>query len=598
MTGIYYTPIPAGAAANANTFNGPLEQLSNALGTLPAEIVTARGGYGDLNGRLATLAAAGGNISTAVNGVHNAGWTEVVVDSSTGFIAMSYVVYALVGGVLEYNLVADIHSPTQLTLTTPIGTGGIADNAVIAMISASEYAAATVIPHGGTYSPTLPATMAIASQGIFDGRAYGAVGDKTADDTAAIQAAIDAAAAAGGGCVLIVGRCKITAPIRLKPKTSLRGNLTAREGPWSATTLPESEIYNDNAAGEDAIVICSDETLIDTTAGVRTAIPDNAGGEAAVAATNPYSCSIDNLAITGNAASGHGIRIGDPTDGHPVTGTAFNQYCTAAGYDTRVSGCLISFHGLDGIHMSGVPTCRITNNLCIMNGRYGLSTWTDSNGMLIEGNHIQTNTDSGCYLVSFWGSSFVGNTIELNCVTTGIGEIYVKQAQGSIFHGNYFEGTNALYAMIFNVDNHCISIVGNRFMVPNGIYINDDGMTGNTDFTVTNNFSNFGYVLATQITRPDNKRLFLAGNYSAEFPTTPYLNIEEMAERVVIDGGNVYMTGAFGCNTKTPQAAYATVAWDDPGAGTAGASDAPHFAALVETVRRLQAALIANGICS
>jgi hypothetical protein len=62
--------------------------------------------------------------------------------------------------------------------------------------------------------------------------------------------------------------------------------------------------------------------------------------------------------------------------------------------------------------------------------------------------------------------------------------------------------------------------------------------------------------------------------------------------------GTTTVTGAFGCNTKAAQTAYATGAWDAPGAGAYGADSAAHFAALVLLVQKLQAALVANGICS
>ena len=165
--------ITHGAAANAATWN-PIADAAEAAQT---EVTGARGGYGSLNARLNALMAAGGNISTLTNGVSAAGQKVVIVDSSVGFIAGAYVVYARVGGVLEYNLIADIPSGTQLTLTTNIGTGGIANDSVVAMISASEYAAATVIPYGGTYSPTLPATMGIVSQGIYNVLAYGSAAE-------------------------------------------------------------------------------------------------------------------------------------------------------------------------------------------------------------------------------------------------------------------------------------------------------------------------------------------------------------------------------------------------------------------------------------
>jgi hypothetical protein len=67
---------------------------------------------------------------------------------------------------------------------------------------------------------------------------------------------------------------------------------------------------------------------------------------------------------------------------------------------------------------------------------------------------------------------------------------------------------------------------------------------------------------------------------------------------VLDNAGCLAPVGAFGCNTKAAQAAYATNAWDAPGAGAFGADSAEHFAALVALVQQLQAALVANGICS
>jgi len=59
---------------------------------------------------------------------------------------------------------------------------------------------------------------------VFNVRAYGAVGDDSNDDTAEIQAAIDAAYAAGSGIVYLPqGIYKISATLQLKSGVSLRG---------------------------------------------------------------------------------------------------------------------------------------------------------------------------------------------------------------------------------------------------------------------------------------------------------------------------------------------------------------------------------------
>lgn len=65
---------------------------------------------------------------------------------------------------------------------------------------------------------------------------FGAVGDGVADDTAAIQAAINAVNAKGGGTLYFPqGRYKLTATITLKPGVSILGE---RKGEWGAAPTP------------------------------------------------------------------------------------------------------------------------------------------------------------------------------------------------------------------------------------------------------------------------------------------------------------------------------------------------------------------------
>ncbi len=66
-------------------------------------------------------------------------------------------------------------------------------------------------------------------------------------------------------------------------------------------------------------------------------------------------------------------------------------------------------------------------------------------------------------------------------------------------------------------------------------------------------------------------------------------------DNLLVDGTGTII-GAFGCNGTTAQTGYANAPWDEPGAGAFGADSAGHFAALVELVQDMQAALVANGI--
>ena len=74
------------------------------------------------------------------------------------------------------------------------------------------------------------AVLAAGSLGAkdFDVRAYGAKGDGVTKDTAAIQAAIDACHADGGGRVVLEHGTYLTAPITLKGGVDLHVEVNAR----------------------------------------------------------------------------------------------------------------------------------------------------------------------------------------------------------------------------------------------------------------------------------------------------------------------------------------------------------------------------------
>jgi hypothetical protein len=99
--------------------------------------------------------------------------------------------------------------------------------------AASAAAIVPVVVGGGAASAAGPSTDTgvkgkgpHASRRVYDVRDYGAKGNGTADDTAKIQAAINAAQAAGGGTVYLPpGTYKTTSTLRItKPKVSLRGD--------------------------------------------------------------------------------------------------------------------------------------------------------------------------------------------------------------------------------------------------------------------------------------------------------------------------------------------------------------------------------------
>jgi len=127
MTSNYHTPLTVGAPANAATVNAPLAQLDSAIAGLAT------------NTTLMDYVLSTGGPITQANGAASAAQKVVTVDDSTGFLGGCFVEYALATGVIERNTVATVDSGTQITLGTNIGTGGIANNALIAVIPVSQY---------------------------------------------------------------------------------------------------------------------------------------------------------------------------------------------------------------------------------------------------------------------------------------------------------------------------------------------------------------------------------------------------------------------------------------------------------------------------
>ena len=225
MTQNYHTAIATGAAANAATINAPLGELDSKitseatdLDAVQSEVIAARGAYGDLDARLDALILSGGNVATLTNGAAAAGQKNVTVDSTTGFLAAGRVAYLLAGGTVEYNTIGSITDGTHLVLGTNIGTGGIADNTYLSMISESEYQAAQAVLHSGAL--TLPEAMEYAAGGMRNVMAYGAAGDGVTNDTTAVQAALTA----GGDVYFPPGTYLVTGLTSGASTKSMRGS--------------------------------------------------------------------------------------------------------------------------------------------------------------------------------------------------------------------------------------------------------------------------------------------------------------------------------------------------------------------------------------
>lgn len=376
MTTNYHDPITTGAAANASVVNTPLADLDAGIGIAyaraddalsfaiasNAEIVNARSGYPSLDARLDTLEnltiVAGGNVVTLANGVSNAGQKTVTVDSTTGFVAGGQVEYLLNGTTLEYNTIDTVTDGAHLLLTTDIGTGGILDNSVIGLISASIPLTANAIPHG-TNSLTLPQTMEYANGSVFNPAAY----TNAATPQAKIQAAIDAAEAAAPAVVILpAGEWEITTGVTITEAIGFvyRGG-TIKFNP-AKTNASEVNCIAVTASGVvlDGIVIDGSSMDTDEQAGVRRAI--YVAGESGTHIENVtvHNCTLTNLVGGGPWVSGGTLP--------PNTLATHGVYMIYADY------CNVLDNRLDNINGAGIIFNNCTN-VTVQRNRINDTQW-------------------------------------------------------------------------------------------------------------------------------------------------------------------------------------------------------------------------------
>jgi hypothetical protein len=139
---------------------------------------------------------------------------------------------------------------------------------------------------------------------------YGAIGDGATDDTAAIQACLDAVPSTGGVVYFPAGKYKVTAPLVPKAYTHVRGTESAsRFWSYSASAAPSScAISVDNAfAGTEVWTLGSTMTAFSFSD--ITILGRNVGtvhGFSAAAPGQPHNALFENVAIIG--MGGDGVR--------------------------------------------------------------------------------------------------------------------------------------------------------------------------------------------------------------------------------------------------------------------------------------------------
>jgi hypothetical protein len=169
--------------------------------------------------------------------------------------------------------------------------------AALAAFAAPSFAIGGVVTGGGGAS----IRGARDILGCADVRAFGAVGDGVADDTAAIQAAINSGASTGGPVCVPPGAYKVTSTLTLKKTTRLSGfNPSSRD---SISGEPNVSVIDCSSLTNSTCLQGTGNAVGVIIEGLRIKGPSAAVAGALSAALNPgggcVRCALRDLSITG-----------------------------------------------------------------------------------------------------------------------------------------------------------------------------------------------------------------------------------------------------------------------------------------------------------
>jgi len=367
----------------------------------------------------------------------------------------------------------------------------------------------------------------------FDILDFGATGNDSTDNQAAIQAAIDAAEANGGGAVIVPpGIFRVQGTLTIdSPGVAVFGH-----GPASivkADGFSNAAIFTVSGASTDRIEFASVHLQgaggSGTTGAVGISVASTVGDTAGEVPVNIHDCifggpadgtglnvGVDALGQRGsvsncffhriyNASAGYGVRIVTGsywtiascrmrlTDGAAARG-AYGVGGSSGGDSTKVVGCHIEGAGVSGIYFYGANQTAFGNTTTGCSG-YGISV-TGATNASISGNNCYSNGNGGIVLSGYCnGFSITGNSCSSN-TTHGIYVTNVDDSTTTTPRNGVISGNTCR-----NNTQSGIALVGSEKVLVSNNSITDNGSNGTYP------------AIDVRTSRPDS--IHRGGNYNA-----------------------------------------------------------------------------------
>lgn len=320
-----------------------------------------------------------------------------------------------------------------------------------------------------------------ASVNWYNVRSYGARGDGATDDTASIQAAIDAATADGGGVVYIpTGTYVLTSAVVLKNHVALQGDglnqtvlqqTSTTEHGISTTNVEIVEIRNlmvdGPGTGSGQGIHMAGDTIIYTFYVTMRNVMVRQFGGTGISLDDPVMVDMHNVTSKENGVEGFHIQCSDyGTVGTSVTLTTCYAHNNTAGNGFRLTNMVYT----------SLISCGSDNNV---NG-YKIE---DSEVVTLNGCGAEVNTGDGVQIIDgncltingLWNG---GTPASANCVHV------TNNAQGVTLKGIRESGPDPAANAFIKVDAGCQVSIENCFSdgSPNDIATGTASYPGGTGF--------------------------------------------------------------------------------------------------------------------